>query len=381
MKTQVTPPPKKQAFTLVELLFASALALLVLGGVFAALSQHQKAFNKNNKEQELQQNVRTAMMFMQRDLRYAGSGLTMGYQDLDAWFGLASNVNTIPWITSSGNGRDEVIIAGITGEPVATFSAWVDEGGTSLLLTILPSTILPYDPMVGDVLLLQGIEAVMVDEVISNTQVRISRDPLIPNTGVHLIYPTGSEVFQINLIHYWVADVDGVPTLLRDDSRFTYESDADRVIADGIEEFNISRTGDMVDIEIKGRSREAVSGLTDDAIGDSLVRYEMTSTNRLRNTAPYLSIQGWASDILYAAADEDSVEPTATTTPEATAQPTAAPTTAPTAAPTAQSTAQPTAQPTAAPTAVPTAVPTAAPTPTATPDYAGNSGNIKRPKK
>ncbi|MGA0368025.1 MAG: PilW family protein [Kiritimatiellia bacterium] len=374
-------PEEKSAFTLVELMVASALALVVLGGLFAGLSQHQKTFNKKNIEQELQQNVRTAMMFVQRDLRYAGSGLTMGFQDLDDWFGLPSTVNNIPFIINHADGKDEMILAGITGEPVATLSTLANEGDSILNLTILPSEILPYSPLVGDVLLLAGIEPVVVTAVESNTRIRVSRDPSTLATGVHLIYPADTELFQINIIRYWVADVEGVPTLLRDDSRFRYDSDADRVIADGIEEFDLSRNGDLVDVRIRGRSRKAVAGLTDDAVGDSFVRYELTSANHLRNSSPYLSIQGWPSDILFVGGGSSGSGPTPT--PSATPSATAAPTSAPTSSPTSSRTSSPTSAPTPAPTAAPTA--TAAPTPTPTSSSPGSSGSapgqVNRPKK
>jgi prepilin-type N-terminal cleavage/methylation domain-containing protein len=376
------PINPKKGFTLVELMVASAVALLVLSGVFASLSQYQKTFHKKNIEQEVQQNVRSAMMFLQRDLRYAGSGLTMGFQDLDDWFGLDSSIRNIPWIISSGDGRDELIIAGITGEPVATLTSWVNEGGSQLSLTILDSTILPYYPKVGDVLLIASIEPVVVTSVISETEVQVSRDPLMLNTGLHLIYPAGTEVFQINVIRYSVADVEGVPTLLRDDSRFTFESNADRVVADGIELFEVTRSGNLVNIRLRGRSRNKVSGLTNDTIGDSLLRIELDSQNHLRNTTPALSIQGWPSDILYATNEVSGSSPTATPVPGVTVTP--VPTADPGSTPTPQPTAAP--QPTAQPQITPTAQPTVAPSPTPTPDDSpGNSGNapgqVNRPKK
>lgn len=321
--------PSRHGFTLVELLIASTVALLVLGGVFASLSQYQKTFHQKNIEQELQQNVRSAMMFLQRDLRYAGSGLTMGFQDLDDWFGLDSSVRNIPWIISNGDGTDEMIIAGITGEPVATLTSWVNEGDSTLSLTIQDSQILPYDPMVGDVLLIASVEPVVVTSVISDTEVRVSRDPLMLSTGVHLVYPAGTEIFQINIIRYSVAEVDGVPALLRDDSRFTYESNEDRVVADGIERFEVSRSGDLVTISLRGRSRKQVAGLANDTFGDSLLRVELDSRNHLRNTSPALSIQGWPSDILYATNEVSGGSPTATPDPDPTATPDPDPTVTP----------------------------------------------------
>lgn len=314
----IHPQTSRQAFTLVELMVASALALMVMGSIFSGLAQYQKTFKQKNLEQEVQQNVRSAMMFLQRDLRYAGSGLTMGFLDLDDWFGLDSSIKSIPWIIDNGNGRDEMIIAGIAGEPVATLSSWVNEGDAVLPLTISASSILPYVPKVGDVLLIASIEPVVVTAVITDTEIRVSRDPLMLSTGVHLVYPPGSEIFQINVIRYSVAEVQGVPTLLRDDSRFTYESNADRVVADGIERFEVNRSNDMVTITLGGGSRKSVPGLVNDSVGDSKIRYEVHSKNQLRNTSPALSIQGWPSDILFARNDES---PSPTPMPQPTVDP------------------------------------------------------------
>jgi len=296
--TKQFPNPKRNGFTLVELMVASFLAVIILGAVMAGLSQHRRTFHQKNLEQELQQNVRTAMMFIQRDLRYAASGLTMGFQNLDHWLGVDPQVTNIPWIESSGTGGDGLTLAGITGEPVADLAETVYEGENILDLVLRESVVLPYVPQVGDILLLAGIEAVVVTSVESSTRVRVSREPLMQGTGVHLIYPAGTEVFQINVIHYSVEEVAGVPSLLRDDSRYTYESNEDRVIADGIERFELSRDGNNIEVLLTGRSRRTVPNLPNDTVGDSLLRYSLASSNQLRNTRPALNIQGWPSDML-----------------------------------------------------------------------------------
>lgn len=305
MKTQ--PTMGKRGFTLTELLVASGLSAVVLTAFVAGFSQHRKNFHHKNIEQELQQNLRTAMMFVQRDLRYAGSGLVMGTSNLADWFGVDASVTDVPWIVDGGTGPDELMIIGISGEPVAKLTAQVWEGGTTLPLEITDPSVLPYLPRVGDVLVLAGIEGVVVDAVTSNTSIEVSRDPRTTGVGTHLIYPAGTEVYLLNVIRYRVGEVEGVPSLLREDSRFTYETDADRVVADGVERFEVTRTGNLVHIELAGRSRRTVPGVAD---ADSLLRYALASDNRIRNTSPGLSIQGWPSDMLFADSGEESAEET-----------------------------------------------------------------------
>jgi prepilin-type N-terminal cleavage/methylation domain-containing protein len=295
MNAADSSPSSRKGFTLTELLIASSLGLVVLASFFGGFTQHRRNFHLKNIEQELQQNLRTAMLFLQRDLRYSGSGLVMGARNLNAWFGLPSSVTDIPWIVDGGTGSDELIIVGISGEAVARLTERVWEGEHRLSLEITDPSVLPYYPLPGDVLVLAGVEAVMLDTAVSRTRVDVSRDPTTPGVGVHLIYPVGTEVFQLNVIRYWVDEVEGVPCLLRDDSRFTYESNADRVVADGVERFKLSRNGNLVQIELEGRSRRRVPGAPSP---DGLLRYTLNSVNRIRNTTPGLSIQGWPSDML-----------------------------------------------------------------------------------
>ncbi|MCC5850637.1 MAG: prepilin-type N-terminal cleavage/methylation domain-containing protein [Verrucomicrobia bacterium] len=293
-------PTKRAGFTLVELMIASGVATVVLAAFANGFIQQRRTHHQKNLEQELQQNVRTAMTFLQRDLRYAGSGMVMGTDSAPKWFSsvewLPKGMNTVPWVVNGGlRGTDELYLIGIAGEAIGHLSEDVWEGGRELPLTLKQETLLPYQPRFGDVLLISGLEAVVVESVLGLNRVQVTRDPNTPTVGVHLIYPEGTEVHQFSAIRYWVQEVEGVPSLLREDSRFTYASDEDRVVADGIEHFKITRNGHLFEIELRGRSRRTAPGR---GLSDSLVRYEMTSSNRLRNPNPRLSIQGWPSDLL-----------------------------------------------------------------------------------
>ncbi len=299
-KIESTPHRRTSGFTLVELLVSSGLMTIVLAAFVGGFLQHRRIHHEKNIEQELQQNLRTAMTFLQRDLRYAGSGMVMGGENIQNWFGadygIPTDMDGVPWIVDGGADSDELYVIGVSGEPVATLRELASEGSRELTLDLNMDSLLPYEPIAGDVLLISGLEAVHVVQVDTNQKIWVSREPTTGTVGVHLIYPEGTELHQLNVVRYWVDDVNGVPSLLRDDSRFSYESNEDRVIADGIERFKLNRTGNLIGIELFGRTRRFSLGGSADA--DSVIRHEMRSSNRIRNLSPGLLIQGWPSNLL-----------------------------------------------------------------------------------
>jgi type IV pilus assembly protein PilW len=76
MKRQIP----NNGFTLVELMIALAISSLVLSGIFALFHKQVKTHNTERQVVSMQQNLRTAVSFMERDIRMArydptGSGL------------------------------------------------------------------------------------------------------------------------------------------------------------------------------------------------------------------------------------------------------------------------------------------------------------------
>jgi len=59
-------------FTLIEILIAMAISGVVLGGIYQAYTNQMRVNNTQNQVVDMQQNVRVAMLFMERDLRSAG---------------------------------------------------------------------------------------------------------------------------------------------------------------------------------------------------------------------------------------------------------------------------------------------------------------------
>jgi type IV pilus assembly protein PilW len=62
-----------QGFTMVELLVAMVVSLLAMGAIYSTFLAQHRSYQVQKETSEMQQNVRTAMYFMQREIRMAGS--------------------------------------------------------------------------------------------------------------------------------------------------------------------------------------------------------------------------------------------------------------------------------------------------------------------
>jgi prepilin-type N-terminal cleavage/methylation domain-containing protein len=66
----------RAGFTLIELLVTMAVSLIVLFAVLQLFENSQKSYVVQEEVAETQQNVRVAKMFLERDIRMAGAGIT-----------------------------------------------------------------------------------------------------------------------------------------------------------------------------------------------------------------------------------------------------------------------------------------------------------------
>ncbi len=65
-------PRKNAGFTLIEVLIAMAIVGIVLGGIYAAYTGQLRTFNTQEQMVDMQQNIRVATYFLERELRMAG---------------------------------------------------------------------------------------------------------------------------------------------------------------------------------------------------------------------------------------------------------------------------------------------------------------------
>ena len=62
----------RDGFTLVEILVAVAIAGVVMAGIYSAYYSQQKSYIAQGEVSDMQQNLRAAMYFMEREIRMAG---------------------------------------------------------------------------------------------------------------------------------------------------------------------------------------------------------------------------------------------------------------------------------------------------------------------
>ncbi len=72
MKTKIIKGINQHGFTLVELLVAIAISGIVMAGVYSVYYSQQKSYMAQEQVAVMQQNLRAAMLFMEREIRMAG---------------------------------------------------------------------------------------------------------------------------------------------------------------------------------------------------------------------------------------------------------------------------------------------------------------------
>jgi type IV pilus assembly protein PilW len=62
-----------QGFTMIELLVAMVVSLLAMAAIYSTFLAQHRSYQVQRETSEMQQNIRTAMYYMQREIRMAGS--------------------------------------------------------------------------------------------------------------------------------------------------------------------------------------------------------------------------------------------------------------------------------------------------------------------
>lgn len=137
-----------KGFTLVELLVALAISGLVLGAVFKIFNTSQQSYVVQEEVAEMQQNLRVAKMFLERDVRMAGAGVMnmSGPIDEDG-DGNVEIVSPLEFLNADGaDGTDKITViyedlyGGGCGTPPAGVQLCSDLPNLSLAGSMPPSS-------------------------------------------------------------------------------------------------------------------------------------------------------------------------------------------------------------------------------------------------
>ena len=129
-----------KGFTLVELLVAVFVAGIVMAGVYSAYYSQQKSYTAQEQMAEMQQNLRSAMYFMAKEIRMAGcnplgTADTAGFQAVGA--------DSVSFSMDTRGQSDISSHDGDTGDPnesiVYTLSDWNGDGINDLMRNTPPT--------------------------------------------------------------------------------------------------------------------------------------------------------------------------------------------------------------------------------------------------
>jgi type IV pilus assembly protein PilW len=76
MQAQNTTRMNERGFTLVEILIAMTMSLVVMGAIYSLFTTQQKSYLHQERVATIQQNLRSAMIMIERDVRLAGCNPT-----------------------------------------------------------------------------------------------------------------------------------------------------------------------------------------------------------------------------------------------------------------------------------------------------------------
>ena len=136
-----------QGFTMVELLVAMVVSLLALAAIYSTFLAQHRSYQVQEESAEMQQNIRAAMYYMQREIRMAGNDpYTTGN------FGFVSgastaNANVIQFTEDIGDGAG--------GKPDGILNA--DE---TIQYRLNNGNLIRNTPFTGDQVVAQNIDAI-----------------------------------------------------------------------------------------------------------------------------------------------------------------------------------------------------------------------------
>lgn len=287
------PLGSRAAFTLVELVVATTLGTALVASALGFFINQRLLLKSSEIVSEVQQNVRTAVDMLSRDIRMAGYGLRVNSADLSSWVDWAADLSGTPItfdqnpriVDGGGTSADAIWIAAVFDEATAGLAGPAASGACVLALGSGQGA--GFNTTTRKVIQVGRVETARI-LAIAGDQLTISTDPT-GTRGLRHDYPAGSEVALVTVRGYEThpATLNTYPYrpfLTRDDctgETFTY--DWQRLIAAGISDLQLTRIDDRVDFAVTGEAPVPDRFHRDSAVGDRIRRIRLQSSALIRN--------------------------------------------------------------------------------------------------
>jgi prepilin-type N-terminal cleavage/methylation domain-containing protein len=247
----------KKGITLVELLIVLVISAILVAAVYRTFIYQQRAYTVQDQVVEMQQNVRSAINKMMREIRITGFGNVTsvlpvnGHNDIIRVKGNPSE----PRLTIVGGFKQ---INDASGNPITVVSI----NGNQITLSAVTNE---FDGNNNRYISIGGVSSSIVNSRTNNVLTLRDTPPS---------YLIGNYIFQVQAITY---DVNNSLVLTRDD----HLGGGAQPLADNIEDLTFQQPStDTIQMTLTARTRDPDPQLGG---GDGYRRRQITSTIKLRN--------------------------------------------------------------------------------------------------
>ncbi len=271
---------RRGGFTLVEMMVAAALLLLVTAGLLQAYIQYSHSMKRNRLLAELNSTLRMATLFLFRDISMAGYGLDISDVELNSWIDWTDALTTNPTITQgAGSNADRITMAAAYNR-VGSLSAPAAVGDTTLSTSQGTASELN---LTNKKLIYIGRSELARVTAISSNQITISTSPSA-NAGLEYAYPANAPIELVKVYTYMIYPSNPSYLQREDYTAGTLSSWFSDIITDSVEDMQVVRDGDRLEISLRGRSLDTDHWHTDPTFGDNYIRTTVTNVVYMRNT-------------------------------------------------------------------------------------------------
>ncbi len=244
-----------KGFTLIELLVGVALSSILALVLYEMLTTQDRVYSLQGDITEMQQNLRTAVEKISRDLTMTGSGKPQWSiinqapdGDASSWYNSANGWKPYR-ITGSGTNYAIDIIGCIDSAPVYTN---VDAAAGSTTITLQTGQGANFNTTTKQDINIGGTENAKITAVAGNT-LTIDTDPATAgNQGLLNAYSTGNYVCSVKWVTYSLGTSGGIDVLRMDEHR----GSGNQPIAQYITGMTISMSGNLVTLTLTGRTKK-----------------------------------------------------------------------------------------------------------------------------
>jgi len=267
---------RQPGFTVTEAIVALAVSLAVLVGVTTTFLTQVKQYRQFRDLTELRQNADAAMQRVLHDIRLAGYGLPVHRSHIAMWVTWVPGMtDTVRVVEGAAGATDKLLLCGVFRPSVAKLLAAATRGDTSLHLGVGQGA--QFNTTTRKLIYIGRIEMARVVGIAGDT-ITVSVHPTVANRGVRYDYPVGTGIELIEVKEYacesTMTNALGRPYLERHHHQGILTNRLQKLVALGIEDFQITTTGRAVSVSMTSISQRPERGYTHPVSGD---RYRRTS--------------------------------------------------------------------------------------------------------